>query len=112
VSGFDAAEAVPALDWDFTKYCGKTASGTITEPSQDQVRAFQASILEVAPGGNVAAAFRSLDAEEAAAANEKLFIAIVKVCSGKPTRAQLDKLPHRVLQAFCGWIFGSITNPR
>lgn len=38
--GFNATEAVPKLDWDFTAYCGPSAKGTSPEPSSDALYEF------------------------------------------------------------------------
>lgn len=38
--GFNAADAVPALEWDFTKYAGKDAKGVSPEPSSDALYDF------------------------------------------------------------------------
>lgn len=38
--GFNAAEAVTALEWDFTKYLGPKAKGVSPEPSSDALYEF------------------------------------------------------------------------
>lgn len=38
--GFNADEAVPKLEWDFTKYCGPDAKGVSPEPSSDALYDF------------------------------------------------------------------------
>jgi hypothetical protein len=95
---FDAESAAETLDFDFTKYL-PGVKGTIPEPSQAQIDAF-------AKANNAASGVDPEDDDAVKESNEKLLDALVKFCSGAPTKAQLKKLPKRVQTAFFGWLFG------
>lgn len=118
MTGFIAGDAVDPLDWDFTKYAGKGAKGTIAEPSQKAVGEFITVYAKAFPGkvggdGKVRVDFEALSALTEAELEEQaddLLEAIVKLCSGKPTRAQIDKLPFRPKAAFIGWLAGKFLN--
>lgn len=119
MSGFIAGEAVDPLDWDFTQYAGKTAKGTIPEPSQKAVGEFIAVYSKAFPVSQddqgVAkfdwAALAALTEEELDAQGDELIEAIVTLCGGKPTRKQIDALPFRVKAKFIGWLAGKFINP-
>lgn len=111
MSGFDAGSAVSALDWDFTKYAGKSAKGTIAEPSTADIKSFLSAVGDSVILSGDADKLKEMSGEEVEAENERFFSAVVELCGGKPTRAQIDKLPHRVKRAFAGWVWGIVTNP-
>lgn len=115
---FNASEAEP-LDYDFNPYID--AKGTVPEPTDDQVAAFYDGLsrqFELALGDDrtdgvdftepmsVAALLSSLREED----NRKLYEALlelhVAVCSGAPSREQLEALPFRLRRMFYGAVQG------
>lgn len=108
MSGFVAEESIASLDYDFSKFV-KGVKGTIKEPSQAAVKEYLGAITDLMPTGKIEDL--ALVAEEGKDIDSDFKDVIVKVCSGKPSRANLDALPHRVLVAFAGWLYGSLVNP-
>jgi hypothetical protein len=105
---FIASEAVKPLNYDFSPY--SKAKGTVPEPSQADIKKFQKKVRSVSPDGSPKK-LSQLSDEEAEAAHETLVTALAEFCHGKPTQAQIETLPYRVLVAFIGWLFGSFSNP-
>jgi hypothetical protein len=132
--GFDAAEATPDLDWDFSKY--GAGSGVTPEPSEVQINRFTRQLQEVtqtpdrlkaatstrttstrAKKYNLQAALdviRNVDGgdDDAIALSHELSVVIAAVCSDSPTASQIDKLPFRVRMAYFGWVVGQFTDPK
>lgn len=108
MTAFNAATAVSALDYDLSPYV-KT-KGTVPEPSQADIKKFQKAVRAISPDGTPTKLSQLTD-DEAEAANDGMVAALAEFCHGKPNEAQIAALPHRVLLAFCGWLFGSFTNP-
>jgi hypothetical protein len=136
--GFNAADAVSELDWDFTKYGG--GSGIVPEPSEEMVLRFQHRLQEIArvgqegvePDRAVRATnkrkrrptfsealdyLRSLGDpdegdEEAKRVSDLIVDVVAEACGDKPSAEQIKKLPHRPRQAFYGWIVGQLTDPK
>jgi hypothetical protein len=133
--GFDAGTIVDALEWDFTKY--GAGSGTAPEPTDQMIERFKRKFFHIAKGTSAQAAkqLQLLSEEEAEtpktltdaiatldtvrgdnAAEAELRKALIQicaeVCSNEPRVDQLDKLPHRPLQAFVGWLLGELVAPK
>lgn len=120
--GFKAASAVEELDFDFRPYV--EIDGVVPEPSTSKIQQFQKDIksifgeailaqAEAANSGgnvNVEQVREFLAADDTTESDEKyaqLLTAVAKVCSNKPTKAQLEKLPYRHQGVFIGWITGT-----
>ena len=118
MAGFNAAEVVEALDFDFTAFNGP--KGTIPEPSNKQVKIFFNRMRDTALATRRDAA--TLDEDEllsdedaanlALAAfdetsekhNQDVVNAVVMVCSNIFSYEDLDNLPFRVQNAFMAWL--------
>lgn len=127
MSGFKAAEAVDPLDFDFGEY---GPSGTIPEPSREQIDAFwegRRHILEEA-GINFAElegfdpndphsrqalvkAFAEIPADKRKQMAPASIDNVAALCSGEPSKEVITKLPGRVQDAFFGWLMGMLSNP-
>jgi hypothetical protein len=127
MSGFKAAEAVAALDYDFGEY---GPSGTVPEPSREQLDAFwdgRRKILEDAgidlsmlesldpldPESRVelTKAFASIPEEKRKAMAPAQIENVAKLCAGSPSEEELKLLPGRYQDAFFGWLMGMLSNP-
>lgn len=125
---FDAATAVEELEWDFTKYGGKT--GVIPEPQTKQVNDFfksmKAMVREVKQISKNTPAL-SLDAdnlseEDMEALSDQIDASgqiaeeyqqrtrelLAELCSNSPNAEDLAVLPQRVLAAFSTWLVGEL----
>lgn len=129
--GFQAQDAVVALDWDLRPFVD--AHGTAPEPSQAKLDAYVKSMFGIIDQLNLdpstmtseadirSALIESLvkdrSAEEAEAEADKLAATVLKariraaskVCGGSPTMGELEKLARsapRVFDAFTGWVQG------
>lgn len=132
--GFDAAEAVAPLDYDFSAYTngdGKPLSkGTIAEPSREQLDAFWQGRRQVLADAGIDLAelegFDPLDPDSRAALAKKFASIpdekrkamapaqlkhVSAVCSGTPSEKEIEALPGRVQDAFIGWLMGMLSNP-
>lgn len=131
--GFEAAQAVVALDWDLRPYV--EASGTIPEPSQAKLDAYATAMLGVFSemGLDLPATASEDDIEQALterltqgksltelgpevqrmheAIRKRRIAAASKVCGGHPTVTQITQLPPRVREAFLGWVAGFAADP-
>jgi len=104
-NSFDAANAVPDLDYDFAPFA-PDAKGVIPEPSQTAFEKFQKAFNAVVPDGDVTK-LNELSKEESDRRTDLYLTAIAKLCSNTPTKAQIKKLPYRHQVAFIGWIFNT-----
>lgn len=123
MSGFNAAEAVDDLTYDFTKYV-EGAKGTIPEPSSDQIEVYRTTIFEciknlgVDPetlqGGAVSVAKLDFDVlfgimDKAGDIERSMLHAAADLC--QIDQSLVDQLPFRVKRAFSGWIMGIFNSP-
>ena len=113
---FDAAQAVEALEYDFTKYGG--TAGVIPEPTDTLLNGFfqaQRDTLKVL-GVTDASQLRNRETMMQVMANlpedamEKMgelsMESIATLCQGTPALEEIRKLPPRVRNAFMGWLMG------
>jgi hypothetical protein len=122
--GFDASNAVEALDWDFAPHV--QASGTVPEPSDRILRGFQAAMTrnltdlgvdraQLGSPQQLVAALADVDEKKLEKAADKVNKALADLCQGSPSLEQLEQLPPRVRNAFMGWLtgllFGTGENP-
>lgn len=113
--GFNAAEAVSELSYDFTSVGGP--SGVTPEPTSDQVRTMQfrlRTLFKLDDGTSpeeLAAHMAELTEGELRARDDELIEIYAAACSEKPSVAELRALPHRVLQQFIGWLSGELNTP-
>lgn len=133
--GFVAKDTVEPLDFDFRPHLDVT--GTVPEPSSAQVDAYwhamgtlakaeqdrlradaKAEAERLAEDGDgddgldratIADTLANMDPERLKAQRAEIIKALGALCSGQPSTEQLDKLPHRVLQAFSGWLLGELS---
>jgi hypothetical protein len=113
MAAFDAASAVDPMDWNFDKYGG--GSGTVPEPSTDDMKEFQKTFARIMRDGK---ALEITDDEAAslteeqfdqlqkdmAAIGERLDVAISSLCKNQPSQEQVKLLPFRVKTAFSRWL--------
>jgi hypothetical protein len=131
VPGFVAKGVVEPLDYDFAPY--SSASGTIKEPSDEQIGQFledmkkfygslaseQASFDDLARGDDggrpdparILEALNDLDLGGMIGKIGEMASAYSKLCSGRPTAAQIQSLPLRVRAHFFAWLQGEVVNP-
>jgi hypothetical protein len=121
--GFNAADEVDVLDYDFTAFV-PNVKGVTPEPSMGKIRHYQKTMKLAVREPYVESARRKeagqseltaaeLDEvlsgardEEAEKILNDIIEATADVCSNKPTAAQIRKLPYRVQQHFLGYIAG------
>lgn len=123
MAGFNAAEVVEALDFDFTSFDGP--KGTIPEPSSKQVKKFFNTVRDISivirrgqkdfneeeiieDADHAATVLAALD-ETSEEHNTKMYNNVVMVCSNAFTREQLEALPFRVQNAFITWLTNQIS---
>jgi hypothetical protein len=120
---FEAAGVVEALDFDLRPYVD--AHGTIPEPSDRQVAEFMNGMKKVVkeqqdhiPAGvdpndpaQLLQALNDLDPETVIKLMAEMSGVYAKVCSGTPTKTQIQGLPIRVRQIFFGWLQSELLNP-
>ena len=125
MAGFDADGIVEPLDFTLRPYVD--VSGTITEPTSLQVQAFQTAVAQEVERGRRELGIGGGDEEMT---NDQFLVILGKIdpertkaqvkrqaeihaalCSGKPTAAQLQKLPHRIMSAFSKWLSEELLNP-
>jgi hypothetical protein len=130
--GFKASEAVEALDFDFSgisladenaAQILENAKGTVPEPTQRQLTHFFHRLTELAASADVPdipddpspqqvlAVLGSMSDEQLEQQNEQVIQIFAELCSGSPSAEQLAALPHRVRQAFIGWLSEKLANP-
>lgn len=111
---FNAATALDPVEFDFSKYNGPV--GEIPEPSQGQVEEFfdrignlrkfaskiERDVKEAAEEGEEALDeyIENLPQAELNKFKEEISLWISELCSGFPSRADVDALPYRVFSAF------------
>lgn len=117
---FDAATTSP-LDFTFRPHLDLT--GTIPDPSEAQVRAFNASIDQISSEGRKALTELAADTDtsdedrRARAAqideqvHERQLDAVAELCSGEPSRDQVAQLPYRVQVGFIAWLTKELRDP-
>lgn len=118
MAGFKAAEEVEPLDYDFNPHA--PVSGTIPEPTSDQVAAYQSGMANALKGTGI-------DPEQIRSGEVKLdqldeLLQTVKSLELGMVNATADltqipvstlsALPYRVKAAFLGWIMGEFFNPQ
>ncbi len=113
-SKFTVAQALEPLDWDFTACQPATPAevpwrGTVPEPSQAAIRAFQEALRAVSPTADPS---RVGELAEGDSALDTLKDAIVTLAGGSPSKAILDAVPFRGFMAFAGWLTERLLNPR
>lgn len=122
MAGFNAAEVVEALDFDFTAFNGPR--GTVPEPSSKQVKRFfntirdlsieirraskdfdEDAIIEDAEAASIALSALDGASEEY---NDKMHASIVAVCSNVFSQEDFARMPYRVQNAFTSWLVEQI----
>lgn len=126
---FDAATAVEAMEYDFTKYDG--SEGEIPEPTTGQMNDFMIGMRRVLAEARSLQPAQSekkpedmtaeelgemMDAMEdnmtqARQFNDKIVALTAEFCSGQPSQEDLAKLPMRVMRVFSKWLMLQI-NPK
>jgi hypothetical protein len=123
MAGFKAEGVVEALDYDLKPYVN--ASGTIPEPTDDQIAAFLTGMkavfkeaeqdlpqdLDVDDPGQLLGAIDSLDPEVQIRAMNKMSGVYAALCSDTPTADQISQLPLRVRTIFFNWLQNEVMNP-
>lgn len=117
MAGFVAADAVEAMEYDFTGFGG--SAGVIPEPSTDGLEKFQEAMrvatskigitIKDTSAETLAASLDELSGAGTGAARsvrDAMIEAVAVFCQQTPSAADLDRLPFRVFQAFVGWLLG------
>lgn len=136
--GFDASQAVAALDWDFSAF--GAGSGTSPEPSDQMIERFkrkqqrlatalieqvqltnrqveaddeEVAIPTLIPLKEAVAAIADITGEDelASTALAQMCEITAEVLSDQPNAKQIGALPFRVRAAFFGWVTGQLLNP-
>lgn len=113
-------EHLEALEYDFTGFPANSGGkckgkGTIPEPTKQMLLDYAEAIRTMFSAENLS----DLTDEEIANAAEKdldersdrLLEATSTLCSGTPTKDQLQDLPPRILRAFMKWVYREIADP-
>lgn len=125
---FDAANAVEAMDFDFSAYGGPI--GVIPEPSNGQVDAFFKTAKALAKSMKdktgvspedadkemsaaevqevIASMTESEDDDAFAEYEEQMTAAIAELCSHFPSQDDIKRLPFRIRTAFMSWLVGEL----
>lgn len=117
--GFDAATTSP-LDFTFRPHLDLT--GTIKDPTEAQVRAFNAAVARIEQDARDAltALLKSEDDEKVKQEHaeeinrnlhEQQLDAVAELCSGEPAREQIAQLPYRVQVGFFDWLSKELRDP-
>lgn len=122
--GFDAAEAVAPLDYDFRPF--SNVHGVIPEPSTGDVEGFFQALRGMAAEvrelmGNAqqmqdgelndedaAETISKMDDNMVAKFQDRLIDAIAGLTNGTPSKEEIGALPYRVLGAFSAWLGGEL----
>jgi len=116
---FDAAQTSP-LEFTFRPHVD--VAGTIPDPSEARVRAFNLAVDQLRREASEETDRLLKDhaddpdlAEQADAIAERLhekeLDLVAELCAGTPTREQIADLPHRVRTAFMEWLGEELRNP-
>jgi len=127
---FDAGAVVEPLDYDFTTvrgYTRKSAKGTITEPNDEKIATFIASLRDMMKGAEAivgtggvdimvdpTAFFGQLDSydpEKLLGVFRGMAEAFSALCSGKPSAEEIMDLPLRVRVKFFAWLQQEVVSP-
>ena len=119
--GFNAADVIPELDWNFEKY--GQGKGTVPEPSDKMIEEALRAMAEAS-----AALYKKLGLERPAEMTEekinevlaafpedfeaiafadltvKMIKIFAKLCGNQPSATQLKAIPFRARQAFFLWL--------
>lgn len=108
---FTANKVLDPLEYDFAPYCD--AAGSVPEPSDDQVVAYQhglANAVGEATGAEVTnrdaliEALAALTEEQMRKIDEVMLDVHADVCGGSPSREHIATLPYRLKQAWYGYV--------
>lgn len=126
---FKAAEAVPADDlaYDLAPY---GPSGTVPEPSRDQLDAYWEANRAIYENAGVdlskvesvdpqsqegraalTEAFADIPRDKRKAITPERIAAMAELCQGHPSAEEIKALPFRHQEAFMGWLMGVFSNP-
>jgi len=130
MAGFNAANVVEPLDYDFrTKDNPNGIHGVIREPNDRQIADFMAGVKAlvknlktdlpeaIASGGDdvdIAALFMAvddLDPEIVVRFHEDMAGIFAKLCSGEPSKSDLLAVPIRIRVVFYGWLQQEVMSP-
>lgn len=122
---FEVAGLAEPLEYDFTA-AGVDAKGTIPEPSDAMIGKYLSDVKAAFMKLGQVANFAALDTEDPAAMMKALenvdpaeFVSVLdevskaaaSLCGGKPSLAQIRKLPLRVRRHFFAYLQEEIVNP-
>lgn len=133
--GFDAGKQI-GLDYNFTTLpidpddeaaqILKDVKGTVPEPSQKKLEKFiealrtiatdqsVSSVLNLGPDASQAEMLEALSAlseEDMERTSGAMTEALIEVCSGSPSKEQIEAMPMRLRGAFLGWLAGELVGP-
>lgn len=135
MTGFDAGNAVTSLDYDLSTVkvsdpaaaeTLSTAKGTIPEPSQDVLDTFTHRLRQMAldpdmaaivglgtdaQPGEILAAVGDVGEDKLKGIADAMVDAVIDLCQGSPSEAEIRALPPRVRTAFAGWLSGELVGP-
>lgn len=115
--GFNAEQFIEPLDYNFEKFGGP--SGTIPEPSDKQIYAFNEAMrsgleargVDITTGDRVAwaAQLAKLDVNAQREYLDSMVHVFADLCGGSPDLQQLQALPYRIRNAFFGWLAAQLS---
>lgn len=123
MGGFNAAQVVEALDFNFNPYVD--AKGTIAEPTDEQIAKFLNDMkdavekvkdrlpegVDTSDPADVLMAIDGLDASAITETHQAIAGIFAQLCSGNPSREVLLRLPMRVRSIFYGWLQQEVMSP-
>ena len=128
MAGFNAANIVEPLDYDFTAIKGlENVKGTIPEPTSLQVQTFLTASRKEADRNQrdlgitgdaedmtkeqILAVLDKASPSRTQAAKKREAEIFSDLCSGTPTAGQLLELPHRIMIEFAKWVTKEVLDP-
>lgn len=135
MASFDAGSVIDPLDYDFSVLADKYGikefagvKGTVREPTDDQIMKFGQAMItheqrrrlmdpradmteDATVDQYLEGAAKYAENVQAAGLNRAEAEIFSALCSGKPTAAQLMKMPPRVRQGFYKWLRDEVLSP-
>lgn len=124
MAGFDASQVVEALAYTFKPFLNQ--EGVIREPTDQQISDFLAGmkaltlemrdeipqLKDTDPEDiDLLGAMESLDPEMTIHMASKLSVVYEALCSGKPSKEDLLRLPPRIRNVFYAWLQKQVMDP-
>lgn len=114
MAGFDAGTSVDPMDYDFTTVKDGRGKGTVPEPSNEDMKAFQRTFADIQRRAMAQAdeteiakmpedEFSKLQ-DTMESLGEEMDVCIANLCKQTPSVDEVSSLPFRVKTAFAKWL--------